>query len=174
MTQMAETELQKALAAYQAQASTATAHEATIAEFRHRIEEIEAQIDNIKTLLATASRPPELDLALIREADAERRQAEIQLERLGQDKARLAAQMRGIERERQAMAPELQESERLCWRALFEQLKGAIDAKTLDTLFVAGLQAGLTESAVRAAILPSPTQPDALVAQLRQRFDLPD
>lgn len=174
MTQMVETELQKALAAYRAQAGAATAQEATIAEFRHRIGEIEARIESVKSVLATAANLPELDLALIRAAAAERRETEVQLEQLGQDKAKIAAQMRSVERERQAMVLELQDSERLCWQALFEQLKGAIDTQALETLLVAGLQAGLSESAVRAAILPSPAKRDALVAQLRQRFALPD
>lgn len=174
MTQMVETELQKMRAAYRAQASAATALEATLAEFRHRIGEIEARIESVKSTLATAANLPELDLELIRAAAVERRETEIQLEQLGQDKAKIAAQMRSVERERQEMALVLQDSERLCWHALFEQLKGALDAQALETLLVAGLQAGLSENAVRAAILPSPTRREALVAQLRQRFALPD
>ncbi|MFO1424310.1 MAG: hypothetical protein U1F70_11785 [Candidatus Competibacteraceae bacterium] len=173
MNQTIETELQAALAAYRAQASEMERQTAMIAELRRQMSGIDAEIDAAKTALATAPTPPELDLAVIRAAAAERRQTELQLEQLGQDRAKMSARIRGAERARRALELDLEDSQKQCWKALFGELKASIDTTALEALFVAGLQAGLKESAIRAEILPSPANRSVVIDQLRKRFALP-
>lgn len=173
MNQTIETELQAALAAYRAQASEMERQTAMIAELRRQMSGIDAEIDAAKTALATAPTPPELDLAVIRAAAAERRQTELQLEQLGQDRAKMSARIRGAEQARRALELDLEDSQKQCWKALFGELKASIDTTALEALFVAGLQAGLKESAIRAEILPSPANRSVVIDQLRKRFALP-
>jgi chromosome segregation ATPase len=174
MKKTIETELQRVLAAYRAQEGEVERQAATNAEFRRQIGEVDAEIDTVKTALATAPNPPELDLAVIRTLAAERRQTEIRLEQLGQERAKIAARMRNTDRSRQAMELDLKDSQQQCWKALFEELKASVDANALESLLVAGLQAGLDESAVRAEILPNPADRSVVVNQLRERFALPE
>ncbi|MFO1372283.1 MAG: hypothetical protein U1F42_07775 [Candidatus Competibacteraceae bacterium] len=173
MKQMVETALQKALAAYREQESKVEHQATTITELRRQIGEIDTEIDTAKTALATAPRPPELDLAVIRTLAAERRQTEIQLEQLGQDRAKIAAQMRDAERSRRTLELDLKDRQQQCWQALFEELKASVDTNALESLLLAGLQAGLDEATVRAEILPSPTDQSVVVARLRTQFGLP-
>ncbi|MDS4069515.1 MAG: hypothetical protein RKO24_07830 [Candidatus Competibacter sp.] len=174
MNQTVETELQRALAAYREQESEVERHAATIAEFRRQTSEIDAEIDANKIALANAPTPPEFDLAVIRAAAAERRQTELRLEQLGQDRAKVAARIRDVERLRRAMELDLKDCQQQCWKALFGELKASVDATALELLFVAGLQAGLDASAVRAEILPNPPDPSVPINQLRKRFALPE
>lgn len=174
MNQTVETELQRVLAAYREQAGEVERQAATIAELRRQMSEFDAEIAAAKTALATAPHPPVLDLAVIRTLAEEQRQTERQLEQLGRERAKIAARMREAERARRAaLEQDLQDRQQQCWKALFDQLKATVDAAALQTLFVAGLQAGLDESTVRAEILPDPADQSAIVARLRAQFDLP-
>lgn len=173
MNQTAETELQGSLAAYRERENEMERRAALIAEFRRQMSEIDAEIDAVKTALATAPNPLEFDLAVIRTAAAERRRIELRLEQLGQDRAKIAARIRHAERSRRAMELDFKDSQQQCWKALFDELKASVDTDALESLFVAGLQAGLAEAAVRAEILPGPANRDVIVARLRERFALP-
>ena len=173
MKQTVETELQRVLAAYREQESEIERHATAIAELRHQMTEMDTKIAAVKTALDTASNPPELDLAVIRAHAAERRQAENRLEQLGQERAKIAAQICGVERVRRALEQDLKDSQQRCWQALFDELKTSVDAGALESLLVAGLQAGHDERAVRAAILPIPADRNAVAARLRERFALP-
>jgi chromosome segregation ATPase len=174
MNQTVETELQRALAAYREQESEVERQATTIAELRRQMSEINAEIDATKIALANVPNPPELDLVVIRAAAAERRQTELRLEQLGQDRAKIAARIRDVERLRRAMELDLKDCQQQCWKALFGELKASVDVTVLESLFVAGLQAGLDASAVRAEILPNPPDLSVPVNQLRKRFALPE
>ena len=173
MNQTIETELQTTRTTYREQESEMKRQTAMIAELRRQMSGIDAEIDAAKTALATAPTPPELDLAVIRTAAAERRQTELQLEQLGQDRAKVSARIRGAERVWRALELDLEDSQKQCWKALFGELKASIDTTALEALFVAGLQAGLKESAIRAEILPSPAHRSVVADRLREHFDLP-
>ena len=174
MNQTVKTELQRVLVAYREQAGEVERQVATIAELRRQMSEIDAEIAAAKTALATAPNPHALDLAVIRVLAEERRQTERQLEQLGQERAKIAARMRDAERARRAaLEQDLKDRQQQCWKALFDELKATVDVAALEALLVAGLQAGLDESAVRAEILPNPADRIAVVARLRAQFGLP-
>jgi chromosome segregation ATPase len=172
MNQTVETELQRVLAAYRAQERVVENQAAVMAELRGQMRQIDAEIDTAKAELAMPG-SSELDLALIRSLAAERRQTELRLEQLGRDRAGIAARIRDVERSRRAMELELRDGQQRCWKALFDELKSAVDTSALQALLVAGLEAGFAEAAVRAAILPNPTDRDRVADQLRERFALP-
>lgn len=173
MNQAVETELQKARAAYRAQESEIESQVALIAKFRQQLSGIDAEIETVKAVLATPSNLREIDLTAIRILAAEQRQTENQLEQLGQERAAIAAQIRNAERRLRTMEQEIKERQPQFWKALFDDLKASIDAETLEELFVAGLQAGLGESTLRADLLPKPAEPDVVADRLRARFALP-
>ena len=174
MNQRVETELQKILAAYREQAGEIERQVAAIAELRQRMSAIDAEIETAKTALTTAPHPPVLDLAVIRTLAEERRETERHLEQLGRERAKIAARMRDAERARRAaLEQDLKDCQQQCWKALFDQLKVTVDVAALETLLVAGLQAGLDESAIRAEIVPHPADRGVIVARLRAQFGLP-
>lgn len=174
MNQTIKTELQRMLEVYREQAGDVERQMATIAELRHRMSELDAEIAAAKTALATAPHPPVLDLAVIRALAEEQRQTERQLEQLGRERAKIAARMQDAERARRAaLDQDLKDRQQQCWKALFDQLKATVDAAALETLLVAGQQAGLDEAAIRAEIMPNPADRSVIVARLRAQFGLP-
>ena len=175
MNQTIKTELQRVLEAYREQAGEVERQEAVIAELRQQMSEIDAEIETAKTALTTAPHPPVLDLAVIRTLAEERRETERQLEQLGRERAKIAARMREAERARRAaLEQDLKDCQQQCWKALFAQLKATVDVAALETLLVAGLQAGLDESAIRAEIMPKPADRSVIIARLRAQFGLPE
>lgn len=174
MNQTIKTELQRVLEVYREQAGEVEQQVATIAELRQQMSEIDAEIETAKTALTTAPHPPVLDLAVIRTLAEEQRETERQLEQLGRERAKIAARMREAERARRAaLEQDLKDCQQQCWKALFDQLKATVDVAALETLLVAGLQAGLDESAIRTEIMPHPANRSVIVARLRAQFGLP-